>query len=117
MNIAISFQLWAITTRVSVLDSRLHSRLTTHDPPPTSHLPPHPLAAQHHTDIFIHMKTTLNIDDDLLEEARRLTGVREKTALVREGLEALIERESARRLKAMGGTERRLKKIPRRGSA
>ncbi len=63
------------------------------------------------------MKTTLNIDDDLLEEARRLTGVREKTALVREGLQALIARESASRLNALGGTEKRLKKIPRRRSA
>ncbi len=61
------------------------------------------------------MKTTLNIDDDLLEEARRLTGVHEKTALVREGLEALIARESARRLKDLGGTETRLRDVPRRG--
>jgi Arc/MetJ family transcription regulator len=60
------------------------------------------------------MKTTLNIDDDLLEEARRLTGVHEKTALVRQGLEALIARESARRLKDLGGTEKRLRDIPRR---
>ncbi len=65
--------------------------------------------------ILIHMKTTLNIDDDLLEEARRLTGVHEKTALVREGLEALIARESARRLKDLGGTETRLRDVPRRG--
>ena len=65
--------------------------------------------------ILIHMKTTLNIDDDLLEEARRLTGVHEKTALVREGLEALIARESARRLKELGGTEKRLREVPRRG--
>ena len=60
------------------------------------------------------MKTTLNIDDHLLEEARRLTGVQEKTALVREGLKALIARESARRLKDLGGTEKRLEQIPRR---
>ena len=59
------------------------------------------------------MTTTLNIDDDLLEEARRLTGVHEKTALVREGLEALIARESARRLKDLGGTEPRLRDVPR----
>ena len=64
--------------------------------------------------ILIHMKTTLNIDDELLEEARRLTGVHEKTALVREGLEALIARESARRLKELGGTEKRLREVPRR---
>ncbi len=61
------------------------------------------------------MKTTLNIDDELLEEARRLTGVHAKTALVREGLEALIARESARRLKDLGGTETRLRDVPRRG--
>lgn len=51
------------------------------------------------------MKTTLNIDDHLLEEARRLTQIEEKTALVRAGLEALIARESARRLAALGGSE------------
>ena len=60
------------------------------------------------------MKTTLNIDDDLLEEARRLTGVHAKTTLVRQGLEALIARESARRLRELGGTEKRLRDIPRR---
>jgi len=51
------------------------------------------------------MKTTLNIDDQLLAEARRLTRIDEKTALVRAGLEALIARESARRLAALGGSE------------
>lgn len=51
------------------------------------------------------MRTTLNIDDDLLDEARRLTGMREKTALVRMGLEALIARESARRLAALAGSQ------------
>jgi len=91
-----------------------YSRLTTHDSRLTT---PHtPLQYMYQPYIFIHMKTTLNIDDDLLEEARRLTGVREKTALVREGLQALIARESARRLKALGGTEKQLKKIPRRRS-
>ena len=54
------------------------------------------------------MKTTLNIDDDLLDEARRLTSIQEKTALVRAGLEALIARESARRLAALAGSEPRL---------
>jgi Arc/MetJ family transcription regulator len=49
------------------------------------------------------MRTTLNIDDALLREAARLTGLSEKTALVRAGLEALIARESARRLAALGG--------------
>jgi Arc/MetJ family transcription regulator len=60
------------------------------------------------------MRTTLNIDDRLLEDAQRLTGISEKTALVREGLRALIERESARRLARLGGTEPQLKPIPRR---
>lgn len=60
------------------------------------------------------MRTTLNIDDQLLAEAERICGVTEKTALVREGLKALIERESARRLARLGGTEPQLKQIPRR---
>lgn len=60
------------------------------------------------------MRTTLNIDDALLAEAARLTGVSEKTTLVRRGLEALIARESARRLAELGGTETALRAIPRR---
>ena len=64
--------------------------------------------------IIMHMRTTLNIDQDLIQRARRLTGIEEKTALVRAGLEALIAREAARRLAALGGTEPRLKPIPRR---
>ena len=60
------------------------------------------------------MRTTINIDDDLLAEARRLSGVREKTALVRAGLKALVEREAARRLAALGGTDRKLRLAPRR---
>lgn len=62
------------------------------------------------------MKTTLNIDDEILNRAKNLTGVKEKTALVRMGLEALIARESAKRLALLGGTEKDLKKIPRRRS-
>ncbi len=62
------------------------------------------------------MRTTLNIDDALLEEARLLTGITEKTALVRNGLQALIELESSRRLARLGGSEPRLKNIPRRQS-
>lgn len=68
----------------------------------------------HKTGIFMHMRTTLNIDDALLGQASRLTGVSEKTSLVRMGLEALIARESARRLAALGGTEPTLTPIPRR---
>ncbi|MEA3410848.1 MAG: type II toxin-antitoxin system VapB family antitoxin [Pseudomonadota bacterium] len=60
------------------------------------------------------MRTTLNVDDDLLEEAIRLTGVHEKTALLREGLIALIQRESARRLATLGGSEPDVEDIPRR---
>ena len=60
------------------------------------------------------MRTTLNLDDELLEVARRLSGIDEKTALVRAGLEALIERESARRLAALGRTEPKLRAAPRR---
>ena len=60
------------------------------------------------------MRTTLLIDDELVEKAGKLTGIDEKTALVRAGLEALIARESARRLAALGGTEPDLGPIPRR---
>jgi len=60
------------------------------------------------------MRTTLALDDDLVRTAQEFTGVTEKTALVREGLKALIERESARRLAALGGTMPELEDIPRR---
>jgi Arc/MetJ family transcription regulator len=63
------------------------------------------------------MRTTLNVDDSLLKRAEQLTGVREKTALIRLGLEALIALESARRLARLGGTERGLRPVPRRRSA
>jgi hypothetical protein len=62
----------------------------------------------------MHMRTTLNISDELLDQAGRLSGISEKTALVRAGLEALIARESARRLAALGGTQKALRPIPRR---
>lgn len=60
------------------------------------------------------MRTTLNIDDSLLKNASRLTGVSEKTALVRMGLEALVARESARRLADLGGSEKSLRPVRRR---
>jgi len=60
------------------------------------------------------MRTTLSIDDQLLEEAQRITGMTEKAGLVREGLRALIERESARRLARLGGSEPALKPVLRR---
>jgi hypothetical protein len=62
----------------------------------------------------MHMRSTLNIDDEMLHKAAELTGESEKTALVRMGLQALIARESARRLSRLGGTERHLKPIRRR---
>ena len=62
------------------------------------------------------MRTTLNIDDELLREAQRLSGLGEKTAVVHAGLEALIARESARRLAALGGKEKGLRPVPRRRS-
>jgi Arc/MetJ family transcription regulator len=68
----------------------------------------------HESSILMHMRTTLIIDDRLLAEAQELSGLREKTAVLHAGLKALIARESARRLAALGGTERSLKPIPRR---
>jgi Arc/MetJ family transcription regulator len=62
----------------------------------------------------MHMRTTLIIDDELLAEAQELSGLREKTAVLHAGLQALISRENARRLAALGGTERALKPIARR---
>jgi len=62
------------------------------------------------------MRTTLNIDDALLRRAAKLTGVKEKTSLVRLGLESLIARESARRLAELGGTEKKLLPVKRRRS-
>ena len=63
------------------------------------------------------MRTTLNIEDDLLKKAAIITGIKEKTALVKLGLEALIARESARRLAKLGGTQKQLQAIPRRKGA
>lgn len=64
--------------------------------------------------ILMHMRTTLILDDDLVSKARSVTGLQEKTALVHEGLRALIPRESARKLAALGGSEPRLRPIARR---
>jgi len=63
---------------------------------------------------MMHMRTTLNIDDALLGRATELTGLREKTAVVRAGLEALIARESARRLAALGGSDKSVRPVRRR---
>ena len=63
------------------------------------------------------MRTTLNINDKILAEAARLSGIREKTSLVQRGLQALIAQESSRRLGKLGGTEKSLRSIPRRKAA
>jgi Arc/MetJ family transcription regulator len=60
------------------------------------------------------MRTTLNIEDKLLNKASKLTGIKEKTSLVKLGLEALIAKESSKRLARLGGTEKKLRMIPRR---
>lgn len=62
------------------------------------------------------MRTTVNLDEELIEEARRVTGTKERTTLIHEGLRALIERESARRLARLGGSEPDLRPVPRRRS-
>jgi Arc/MetJ family transcription regulator len=62
----------------------------------------------------MHMRTTLIIDDELIERARKLTGINEKTTLVREGLQALIAREAARRLAALGGSQPDIEPVRRR---
>ena len=61
----------------------------------------------------MHMRTTLNINDDVLQEASRLTGIKEKTALVMLGLKVLISKEASRRLAQLGGTQKFLKSIRR----
>jgi len=63
------------------------------------------------------MRTTLNIHDETLKRAAELTGVTEKTALIKMGLEALIARESSKRLAQLGATEKNLRAIPRRQSS
>jgi Arc/MetJ family transcription regulator len=66
---------------------------------------------------FDAMRTTISLDDELVSKAQAFTGLKEKSSLVREALKALIERESARRLARLGGSERTLKAPPRRRSA
>ncbi len=63
------------------------------------------------------MRTTLIIEDNLIDKATKITGIKEKTTLVKLGLEALIARESARRLAKLGGTQKQLQEIPRRKGA
>jgi Arc/MetJ family transcription regulator len=64
--------------------------------------------------IYMYMRTTLNLDDELLAEALRLTGLDEKTAVIHEGLRTLIAREKSRRLARLGGSEPQLSAVPRR---
>jgi len=64
----------------------------------------------------MHMRTTLNINDEVIEKASAITGIKEKTSLVHKGLEALIARESAVRLARLGGYQKNIKGIPRRRS-
>jgi len=63
------------------------------------------------------MRTTVTLDDELLAKAVKLTGVLDRSTVLREGLKALIERESALRLAKLGGTQPRLRSVPRRRSA
>lgn len=67
--------------------------------------------------MLVCMRTTINLDDSLVEKARKLSGIAEKTALVHSGLEALIALESARRLALLGGSEPQLADVPRRRAA
>jgi Arc/MetJ family transcription regulator len=60
------------------------------------------------------MRTTLNIEDSLIKKVSKLTGIKEKTTMVKLGLEALVAMESSKRLAKLGGTEKELKRIPRR---
>lgn len=62
----------------------------------------------------MHMRSTLNLDDKLIEEAQRLTGIKEKTALIRTALETLIAQEVGRRLAALGGSQPDFNAGPRR---
>jgi len=63
------------------------------------------------------MRTTINIDNELINKASKLTGIKEKTTLVKLGLKALIARESSKRLARLGGSEKKLKITPRRRTA
>ena len=72
---------------------------------------------EHRQYILVHMRTTVIIDDALLDRARDATGIKEKASLIRAGLEALISREAGKRLAALGGTQPLLRDVPRRRDA
>ena len=109
-------------TRVPIEPPESRSPLESFAAPPSEKLAPawgppqdgRPLPAAYFWCILICMRTTLLLNDTLLREAQRLTGLGEKTAVVHAGLEALIARESARRLAALGGSQPRMRSIPRR---
>ena len=65
-------------------------------------------------ELEVFMRTTLNIEEELIHKAEEMTGIHEKTHLVKLGLEALIARESSKRLAKLGGSDRKLRRIPRR---
>lgn len=73
-----------------------------------------PLTDAYRTTILMHMRTTLILDDELLAKATELSGIDGKTAVVHAGLRALVARESARRLAALGGSEKALGPVRRR---
>jgi len=70
----------------------------------------------HRYGMMMHMRTTLNIDDDLIAAAREYTGIKEKTELVRMALKSLVALEAGRRLAALGGSDPDMQDIPRRRS-
>lgn len=72
------------------------------------------MSSAHRACIFVCMRTTLNLDDDLLAQARELSEIEEKTALVHAGLRALIAKLAAKRLAKLGGTQKQLRAAPRR---
>jgi len=72
------------------------------------------LAHAYKTSILVCMRTTLNLDDKIFEQASKLTGIKEKTQLLHEGLKTLIAKESAKRLSMLGGSAPNIQKIPRR---
>lgn len=89
---------------------------TTHPFHPSAHFRASNDVILMHTQTEGKVRTTLNLDDTLISEARRLTGMSERTALIHEGLRALISRESAKRLARLGGSEPHLEGVPRRRS-
>ena len=103
-----------IGAEVAIGSERARSRLDSGDLIREWYYRNRPLTWTYQSCILMCMRTTIIIDPGLLERARQLTGIQEKTALVRAGLQALIAQQSARRLAALGGTEPALRPVPRR---